>query len=183
MKEFQSKAGGSTLAVILGIDPGSRTTGFGCIEWPETQSWRDRPRLLSCGIIALKGSAELPHRLFELSENLRELFNLWKPQHIVVEKVFLGKNADSAFKLGHARGVVLAEAARCAGAQIHEYATRQVKQGVGGSGAADKLQLQARVQHFLGLAKIDSLDASDALALALFHGQTRIAARIFEKLR
>lgn len=170
------------MAIILGLDPGTRTTGFGCIEWPENLRGQTQPRLLGCGIISLESAVSLPQRLCELSDNLRELILKWSPDDIVVEKVFLGKSADSAFKLGHARGVILAEAARCASAKVHEYATRQVKQGVGGSGSADKMQVMARVQYFLGLQKIDSLDASDALALALFHGQNRHVELIHRKM-
>ena len=146
------------MARILGIDPGSRITGFGCIESGARST--ERPRAISYGILRLNPQDTLPLRLKELSDNLREIIERLDPEYIVVERIFLGKNADSAFKLGHARGVVFAEAARYPGVKICEYSTREVKKGVGGSGAADKAQVQKRVEHLLGLkTPVGSLDA------------------------
>ncbi|MBX3041995.1 MAG: crossover junction endodeoxyribonuclease RuvC, partial [Bdellovibrionaceae bacterium] len=107
-------------------------------------------------------------RLSQLSTSIQELLEKHRPQHVVLEKIFLGKNADSAFKLGHARGVLMSQAA-LSGAEISEYAARQVKKGVTGSGAASKEDVQAVVQNLLGLSQIQRIDASDALALACYH--------------
>jgi crossover junction endodeoxyribonuclease RuvC len=156
-------------------------TGFGCIEVGARSS--DRPRVLSFGVLRLNPHEALPLRLKELSDNLREIIEKLNPDYIVVERIFLGKNADSAFKLGHARGVVFAEAARHQSAQICEYSTREVKKGVGGSGAADKTQVQKRVEHLLGLkTPVGSLDASDALALALYQSQKLVQDRLLRRL-
>lgn len=87
---------------------------------------------------------------------------------VVIEQIFLGKNVDSAFKLGHARGICMHEAV-VAGAEVREYATRLVKKLVTGSGAADKMQVQMALQRLLQVSIEGTLDASDALALAYHH--------------
>lgn len=104
-----------------------------------------------------------------LLAELREIIQQWRPEVMAVEKVFLGKNADSAFKLGHARGVALA----LAGAHelaLAEYATRHVKKMLTGSGAATKEQVQLLVQSILNI-RATQLDATDALAVAICHGR------------
>lgn len=151
------------MSIILGIDPGSRITGFGVLK-----SSRTRVEHISHGIILLPKEESLSLRLKVLSEGMQTLLAKYKPAHVVVEKIFLGKNADSAFKLGHARGVVLAEAAK-AGAEVHEYATRVVKKAIAGKGSAEKEQVKFMVEKLLGLDQIDKIDASDALAMALYH--------------
>ncbi len=99
---------------------------------------------------------------------METLMKKYKPQQVSVEKIFLGKNADSAFKLGHARGVSMYESAK-GGAEIFEYATRVVKKGIVGTGAADKDQVKMAVMRLLNIKAIQQVDASDALALAVFH--------------
>ncbi len=98
------------------------------------------------------------------------LIQSFKPDIVVVERIFLGKNADSAFKLGHIRGVCLFGAAQ-AGAQIVEYAARSVKKGITGNGAAEKEQVQMIVFAALGIKGPAQMDASDALALAFYHAR------------
>ncbi len=154
------------MSVILGIDPGSYVTGFGVVQISKDQ----RIHHVSHGVIVLGKKSPLPARLGELSEGMAEILAKYQPQHVVIEKMFLGRSADSAFILGHARGVVMSVSARTE-AQIHEYATRVVKKGVAGKGSADKLQVQQMVMLLLGLKNIEHLDASDALALALYHSQ------------
>lgn len=154
------------MAIIMGIDPGSRVTGFGVLRVVGNQVQH-----LSHGVIVLPESKKISERLLVLSHCLQELFQKYEPQFVSVEKIFLGKNADSAFKLGHARGVVLMEAEK-AEAEIYEYATRLVKKGITGKGASDKEEVKATVMKLLGLKKIEKLDASDALALALYHAQS-----------
>lgn len=163
---------------ILGIDPGSRITGFGLIE-------SDGERLIHIrhGVIALDEKATFSTRLGQLGEGISELLTQHRPHLVVLEKVFLGKNADSAFKLGHARGVLMCATVQ-AGVEIFEYAARQVKKGVTGNGGASKEDVQMVVQNLLGLSNIQRIDASDALALACFHvfesRKTRLIRRAAE---
>lgn len=151
---------------IIGIDPGSLVTGFGVI-----QIENDNVRLVGHGVIDLKtGHLSFHQRLFELSKNLNTLFLKYQPTHVAIEKIFLGKNPDSAFKLGHARGLCIA-AALAAKCQVAEYATRVVKKGVVGSGNADKNQVAQTLKFLLKIPHFDYFDASDALALAYYHAQ------------
>lgn len=153
---------------ILGIDPGSQVTGFGLLE-----SFDGRNKVLTHGIIQLKKETEnFNERIFLLSQNLDILLTKYQPEIVVIEKIFLGKNPDSAFKLGHARGVCIQKAMEHK-AKVYEYSTREVKKGITGSGGADKIQVNEVLKQLLGLKSIDYLDASDALALA-FHHSTRI---------
>lgn len=152
--------------VILGIDPGTRVTGFGVIRRDSDSSLRH----IQHGLIKLDSDADLPLRLSQLGEDLESLMIKYRPDVVVIEKIFLGKNADSAFKLGHARGVVMYEAIKNK-SQVYEYATRVVKKGISGTGAATKEEVAFFVSRILGLSEIKYLDASDALAMALHHAQ------------
>lgn len=147
----------------MGIDPGSRRTGFAIIR-----TTPHRLEHISHGVVVLDEKQALPLRLRELGHNLNELLKKYNPHYVVIEKIFLGKNADSAFKLGHARGVATYEACK-AGAEVIEYSTREVKKGITGNGASDKLQVRSALEVYLRLKQIQHLDASDALALAVFH--------------
>jgi crossover junction endodeoxyribonuclease RuvC len=149
--------------VILGIDPGSRVTGFGVIKISG-----DKVTHISHGIILLEDQDSFSGRMCELGEGLEILLKKYQPEHVAIEKIFLGKNADSAFKLGHARGVAMYESAKN-GAHIFEYATRIVKKGIVGNGAAIKEQVQMALLRLLNIKAISKIDASDALALAVFH--------------
>lgn len=148
----------------MGVDPGSRVTGFGLIEVKNNQM-----KSISHGVIVLDEET-FPERITALGEHFRQLLVKYQPHQVVLEKIFMGKNADSAFKLGHARGVLMYEAMR-AKAQVFEYATRVVKKGITGNGGADKTQVQAVIQALLGIKKIDKIDASDALAMACYHAE------------
>ena len=157
--------------LILGVDPGSRVTGFGLIE-------TDGQRMVHIrhGVIDVSDEPDFSARLGLLSESFREILKKHRPHAMSLEKIFLGKNADSAFKLGHARGVLMAEAA-LAKVSVNEYAARQVKKGVTGSGASSKEETQIVVQNLLGIHGIQRIDASDALALACYHAfETRKAS-------
>ncbi len=160
---------------ILGVDPGSRITGFGVIETDGEHLTHIRH-----GVILLDEKASFSIRMGQLAESIRELLAKHRPQYVVLEKIFLGKNADSAFKLGHARGVLMAECV-LAGAIIEEYAARQVKKGVTGSGAASKEDVQAVVKNLLGLSQIQKIDTSDALALACYHVFESRKARLMSR--
>lgn len=152
---------------ILGVDPGSRVTGYGVVRV-------ENGRLIHVahGVILPEpgdgGDMSLVHRLAEMGRGLREVLARHVPDHVAVEKIFLGKNADSAFKLGHARGVLLYEAS-LAGSEVMEYATRSVKKGVTGNGGASKEDVQHVLLSLLKLSRIQRIDASDALALAVHH--------------
>lgn len=149
--------------IFVGIDPGSLKTGFGVLEVRG-----DEFRHVNHGVILLADEAGFPERLLALSDSLQMIFKKYEATHVIVEKIFMGKNADSAFKLGHARGIALSEAAR-AGARLFEYTTREVKKGVAGTGAATKEQVQLSLKTMLRLTQITNLDASDALAMAVHH--------------
>jgi crossover junction endodeoxyribonuclease RuvC len=150
-------------SLILGVDPGSRITGFGLVRIV-----RGQLEHVAHGVIVMDTDGEFSDRMLDLGSSFRELMEKYKPDQVSIEKIFLGKNADSAFKLGHARGVVMYESMR-GGAQVFEYATRLVKKGVTGDGGASKEQVQAVVKALLRLEKIQRLDASDALAMACHH--------------
>lgn len=160
--------------IILGIDPGSLRTGFGAIRMEHGQ-WR----ALEYGVLQLPPEETLAQRLALLNSEMQKLLSRLKPSVVAVEKVFLGRNADSAFKLGHARGVAMALAA-LSGAEVVEYAARVVKKVVTGSGAAGKDQVQMLVLNSLGVrSQKMAYDATDALALALCHAQTfEVKARV-----
>lgn len=142
-------------------------TGFGLIQVSRDGSMAH----LSHGIIQ-PPVTDFYSRLHVLSEEFEALIERFAPDIVVVERVFLGKNADSAFKLGHVRGVAVAAALR-AGCEFVEYAAREVKKGVTGNGAATKEQVQVILFAALGLSgRPAKLDASDALALAFYHGRS-----------
>lgn len=160
------------MALILGIDPGSRRTGWGIVDSEKAESSSSTKACLGFGVIDLTEDLPLSDRLGVLLESLQQIILQYRPHEMSVEKVFLAKNADSAFKLGHARGVAMAIAGQHKLA-VGEYATRHVKKMLTGSGAASKEQVQFIVQHALNI-KTDKLDATDALALALCHSRERV---------
>ncbi len=125
-------------------------------------------KAIDFGVLKFDEKIPLAERLLSIGQGVRELFEKFQPNHLSLEKIFLGKNADSAFKMGHARGVIIYEALK-AQAEVFEYATRVVKKGITGSGGADKDHVRLVIQNRLGLAPLKSLDASDALAMACFH--------------
>lgn len=151
--------------IILGIDPGSQHTGFGVIE-----ASGDKIRHIDHGVISSKASWDFNQKLLHIGTEVEALFAKYNPQITVVERIFLGKNADSAFKLGHIRGACLLAAA-AAKTQIVEYAARSVKKGITGNGAAEKEQVQMILFASLGIKTKAQLDASDALALAFYHSR------------
>lgn len=154
--------------LILGIDPGSRRTGFGVL-----QVTGDRVSHVEHGVIRLREELPLAERLRDLHRALTGLYERLPVTSTVVEKIFFGKSADSAFKLGHARGVCLLVSAQH-GVPLAEYAARFVKKCVTGSGAASKDHVQMVMFNLLRLPAGDMAhDASDALALAMTHARLR----------
>ncbi|MBK4713789.1 MULTISPECIES: crossover junction endodeoxyribonuclease RuvC [Tenebrionibacter/Tenebrionicola group] len=150
------------MAIILGIDPGSRITGYGVIR----QSGRQLAYLGS-GCIRTKVD-DLPSRLRLIYAGICELIAQFQPDVFAIEQVFMAKNADSALKLGQARGAAIVAAVN-GGLPVFEYAARQVKQTVVGNGGADKSQVQHMVRNLLKLPANPQADAADALAIAITH--------------
>ena len=151
---------------MLGIDPGSRVTGYGVVDVDA-----GRLRYVASGCIRTI-TGEMPARLRELLLGLEELLALYKPDQVAIEQIFIARNPVSALKLGQARGVALA-ACISRGVSIHDYAPRQVKLAVTGTGKAAKEQVQHMVRALLGLPGTPQADAADALAIAICHVNTR----------
>ncbi|MBX2808328.1 MAG: crossover junction endodeoxyribonuclease RuvC [Cellvibrionaceae bacterium] len=154
------------MTLILGIDPGSRKTGFGIIHY----SGR-RQQYIASGIIRLP-EASLPERLQIIFANICQIIDEYKPDEMAIEQVFMSKSAGSALKLGQARGAAIV-AGTSMGLNVAEYEARKVKQSVVGHGAADKQQVQHMVQQLLQLSAALKEDAADALAVALCHGNSQ----------
>jgi len=154
---------------ILGIDPGSRVTGFGVIDSDGRHSHH-----VHSGCIRTR-SKDFCDRLGEIFRAVQTVVGDYGPQQVAVEQVFMAANAASALKLGQARGAAIA-AAVDAGLPIYEYTPRAVKQALVGHGGADKAQVQHMIRILLGLRRALPLDASDALAVALCHAHTAATA-------
>ena len=162
---------GKTRLIVLGLDPGLGTTGWGII--------RARGNALSHianGRIATDTAAPLAARLALIDARLVELIAEYRPDTAAVEEVFTNANPQSTLKLGQARGVCLCAAAR-AGLSVGEYAARLVKKALVGTGGADKAQVQAMVARLLPGAPIAGADAADALAVAITHAHHLASAR------
>lgn len=158
--------------ILLGLDPGLGTTGWGLIR-------AEGNRLVHLGNGRLKtdSSAPLPRRLAHLDAMLAALLTDHAPTGAAVEEVFVNSNPQSTLKLAHARGVAIAAAAR-AGLDVGEYAPRLVKKSVVGTGTADKVQVHAMVARLLPGVKIAGPDAADALAVAICHAHHLASARV-----
>ena len=141
------------MALILGIDPGSRKTGFGIINVIGSKS-----EYVTSGVIRMKDADELPARLKVIFDSLTQIIEQYCPQEMAIEQVFMAKNAASALKLGQARGAAIV-AATAQNVPVSEYEARKVKQSVVGNGAADKLQVQHMVKTLLRLPAAPQEDA------------------------
>jgi len=153
--------------IILGIDPGSRLTGYGVVR----QQGRQLSYLASGCIKATSQGNELGDRLNTIFAGISEIILQFQPTMFAIEQVFMAKNPDSALKLGQARGAAIVAATQ-AGLSIAEYSARQIKQSVVGTGAADKVQVQHMVTTILKLPSAPQADAADALAVALCHAHS-----------
>jgi crossover junction endodeoxyribonuclease RuvC len=151
---------------ILGLDPGSRITGYGVVD-----AGREGVRYVASGCIRV-GNGAMAGRLLEIHRHVTELVDAYAPGEIAVERVFMHRNPDSALKLGQARGAALCAACH-AGAPVFEYAPRAVKQTVTGTGGAEKSQVMHMVKALLALDGKLGADAADALAIAVCHAQHR----------
>ena len=155
------------MSLILGIDPGSRKTGFGIINYVSGRS-----EYVTSGVIRMADDNSLPERLKIIFDSITQIINQYCPQEMAIEQVFMAKNAASALKLGQARGAAIV-AAVALDLPVAEYEARKVKQSVVGNGAADKLQVQHMVKTLLRLPAAPQEDAADALAVALCHANTQ----------
>lgn len=153
--------------IILGVDPGTYNTGYGFIEKKGGDA-----KHIDNGLIAPSKNLPLPRRLRHFFEEIQRLIARFQPEEIALEDVFVAKNARSSLKLGHARGVVMLAAA-CKEIPIFEYPPATVKQAISGFGQATKEQMQKMVCLHLKLKEAAQEDATDALAVALCHSQTK----------
>lgn len=151
---------------ILGIDPGSRVTGFGVIDTAGPVT-----RYVASGCIRTE-DPDMPGRLRQIFEGVRGLVLEHRPEEVAIEKVFVHRNADSAIKLGQARSAAIC-GTFAGSASIHEYAARAVKQAVVGQGGAEKFQVAHMVRALLRLSVEVGADEADALAVALCHAHSR----------
>ena len=151
--------------IVLGIDPGIATTGYGLIE----ENDRGEIACIECGVILTKAGLSPQERLLQLFDRLSGLIQQFQPESAAVEKLFFSKNVKTAMTVSQARGVVLLTCAR-AQVPVYEYSPVEVKQAVSGYGAADKKQVQEMVRVLLQMeVVVKPDDAADALAVAICH--------------
>ena len=164
--------GASTSSVrVLGIDPGSQRTGFGVLD-----AVGSRLTYVASGVIRTE-KGEFADRLCEIFRCVKSIVAQYRPHEIAIERVFVNRNPDSALKLGQARGAAICGTVD-GNVEVFEYATRQIKQAVVGSGSAAKAQVQLMMQNILKLDGKLSADAADALAAAVCHalrGRVRVS--------
>ncbi|MDO6620188.1 MULTISPECIES: crossover junction endodeoxyribonuclease RuvC [unclassified Shewanella] len=153
------------MTTILGIDPGSRITGYGVIKCQGRQQ-------LYLGSGCIRTSADdLPTRLKQVFDGITEIIKQYQPDQFAIERVFMAKNADSALKLGQARGAAIV-AAMNANLPVAEYSATQIKSAVVGTGRAQKAQVQHMIQQIFKLPAAPQADAADALGVAICHYHT-----------
>jgi crossover junction endodeoxyribonuclease RuvC len=152
------------MTIIIGIDPGSRRTGYGIIRIQSNQSF-----YLTSGCLNVIAD-ESHQRLQKIFSGLKEILQLYQPQEAAIEQIFMHQNPGSALKLGQARGAAIV----ALDIPIAEYSARQVKQAVVGYGAAKKEQVQHMVCRLLNISESLQADAADALAIALCHAHSRL---------
>ena len=157
---------------VFGIDPGSKRTGYGCVETDGS-----RHRLVACGAISAPAHAPFAEKLLVIHTSLTALLLQCRPDSVAIENLFFATNVRSALKLGHARGVAMLAAVE-AGVPVVEYTPAEIKRAVVGYGRAEKSQVQQMVKLLLGLAAVPSPhDAADALAVAICHVHAQPPAR------
>ena len=155
------------MAIILGIDPGSRVTGYGVIKEVGNKS-----EYIDSGCIRTAEKATLPEKLDVIFRGVSQVVDAFNPTEVAVERIFVARNAESALKLGQARGSAIVAAAN-RGLEIYEYEARKIKQAVVGHGGANKNQVQSMVRTLLRLPSKPQADAADALAVAICHNNTK----------
>ena len=172
MNALRPAAQAAATVRILGIDPGSQRTGVGIIDVDPA----GRVRHVHHQPLVLLGEGGFADRIRRLLHGLAALVEEYQPQEVAIEQVFVGRSADSALKLGQARGAAIS-AVVLRDLPVSEYAAREVKLAVVGTGAADKAQVQHMVSAMLGLPGKLQADAADALAIALTHAHVRATAQ------
>ena len=160
---------------LLGIDPGLRNTGWGVIEVRENLL-----KHVADGRIVTKDNMELAQRLLQIFEGLEKIINSYQPEEVAVEETFVNVNAASTLKLGQARGVAMLVPAKFF-IQVTEYSPNKIKKSVVGTGHAAKEQVQMMVKMLLPGCLLGSLDAADALAVAVCHAHHRSLSRVLLK--
>ena len=154
--------------IILGIDPGLATMGYGVIN-----AVKGNYSVIDYGAVVTPKDCTLPQRLKQLEEGVQELIETFKPDNIAIEELFFSKNVTTGIAVSEARGVILFTAVKGLGDEVYEYTPNQIKQAVTGYGGADKMQMQHMVQALLRLKSVPRPDdAADALAVAICHAQT-----------
>ena len=153
--------------VILGIDPGVATIGFGVLR-----AERGKNTLLQYGVITTPAGIPLSQRLVQISEDMEQLIRQFKPDEMAVEELFFSKNITTGIAVAHGRGVILLSAEKLS-VPVFEYTPMQVKQAVVGYGAAQKRQVMLMTQRLLGMKEVPKPDdAADALAIAICHSRS-----------
>lgn len=162
------------MTIILGIDPGSRITGYGVIR-------EDKRKIhyVDSGCIRTSGD-ELSAKLLQIFNGICQLMETYAPTEVAIEQVFMHQNPNSALKLGHARGAAMVAAASHR-IKVDEYSAREVKQAVVGYGAAQKEQVKQMVMNLLLLTRPPQNDAADALAIAICHSHMRHSLAALER--
>jgi crossover junction endodeoxyribonuclease RuvC len=155
----------SAIVRILGIDPGSRVTGYGIVD-----SSAQSARAVTWG--SVRTSGDHARRLRDIYEAFDDIVREHQPHEVAIERVFLSRNADSALKLGQARAAALCGTFGIA-ADVHEYSPRHIKKAVVGTGSAEKAQVQQMIGMLLGIKEPIQADAADALAVAMCHAHSR----------
>ena len=154
--------------IILGIDPGLATMGYGVIN-----AVKGNYSVIDYGAVVTPKDCTLPQRLKQLEEGVQELIETFKPDNIAIEELFFSKNVTTGIAVSEARGVILLTAVKGLGDEVYEYTPNQIKQAVTGYVGADKMQMQHMVQALLRLKSVPRPDdAADALAVAICHAQT-----------
>lgn len=150
------------MSIILGIDPGSRITGYGIIKLCNRQL-----SYIDSGCVRT-GNGDLSQRLLVIFNAICELLEMYQPAEVAIEQVFMHQNPNAALKLGHARGVAMVAAASHR-LKVSEYSPREIKLSLVGHGGAEKIQVNHMVRHILNLTSAPQVDAGDALAAAICH--------------
>lgn len=158
--------------IVLGVDPGSNVTGYGIIKVEKEVGRLNRTKLSIVDYGAIKvdeGDKSFPARLKKIYDRITEVINLHRPTELAIETAFYGKNFQSAYKIGHVRGVIILSAVN-SGLSVFEYTPREIKRAVVGRGNATKEQVQFMVKAIFGLKDLSRFyDVSDALAIAICH--------------
>jgi len=149
--------------IVLGVDPGSRVTGYGIVE-----KINNNISYVHSGHIRSSGKIPFYDRIYKIFQSMVKIMDVYCPRELAIEDMFYAKNVQSSLKLGHARGAVLIAAVQC-GLQVFEYTPLEIKKSVVGYGMASKEQVRSMVQMILKLKGSLNLDTSDALATAICH--------------